>query len=509
MEGTCEAASTTYPEFARDVKAGDPVLLADGSVALQVIETDGTAARYAVISGGPIGDRKGINLPGVKISTPSLSKKDISDAHFGVEQGVDFFALSFVRQARDILRLRHLLEEQDARQPIIAKIEKPEGWQNLDSILDECEGVMVARGDLGVEMAIERVPAIQKAIIEKSRVCGKFVITATQMLESMIENSTPTRAEVSDIANAIYDGTSAVMLSAETSTGKHPVEAVKVMARIACEAEASINKKGFGEPGEKEDRTIPEIIADAAYHSARSAGVVALAVGTTSGSSARLLARYRPPVPIYAFTSSDTVARQLSIVYGVHPIVLPAMQSTDEMLHHMERVLIDTGRVRTGENIVFVAGQPVGLLGSTNMLKLHRDQRSPAVAMYDAILIVSFGGPEKPADVLPFLENVTRGRNVPRERLLGVAEHYYRFNGKSPINDQCRELVSALRAELNREGIGLPIYWGNRNWHPFLGRYSSQDAGRRSADRARLRHLGIQLVFKLPAISRKYCLGTG
>jgi pyruvate kinase len=372
LEGTCEVGSTTYSEFARDVKAGDPVLLADGSVALQVIETNGTAARCAVISGGPIGDRKGINLPGVKISTPSLSRKDISDAHFGVERDVDFFALSFVRQARDVLRLRHLLEEQDAKQPIIAKIEKPEGWQNLDSILDECEGVMVARGDLGVEMAIERVPAIQKAIIEKSRVRGKFVITATQMLESMIENSTPTRAEVSDIANAIYDGTSAVMLSAETSTGKHPVEAVKVMARIACEAEASINKKGFGEPGEKEDRTIPEIIADAAYHSARSAGVVALAVGTTSGSSARLLARYRPPVPIYAFTSSDTVARQLSVVYGVHPIVLPAMHSTDEMLHHMERVLIETGRVKTGENIVFVAGQPVGLLGSTNMLKLHR-----------------------------------------------------------------------------------------------------------------------------------------
>jgi pyruvate kinase len=371
LEGTCEVASTTYPEFARDVKAGDPVLLADGSVALQVIETDGTAARCSVISGGPIGDRKGINLPGVKISTPSLSRKDISDAHFGVEQGVDFFALSFVRQARDILRLRHLLEEQEAKQPIIAKIEKPEGWQNLDSILDECEGVMVARGDLGVEMAIERVPAIQKAIIEQSRIRGKFVITATQMLESMIENSTPTRAEVSDIANAIYDGTSAVMLSAETSTGKHPVEAVRVMARIACEAEASINKKGFGEPREKEDRTIPEIIADAAYHSARSAGVVALAVGTTSGSSARLLARYRPPVPVYAFTSSDMVARQLSIVYGVHPIVLPAVQSTDEMLHDMERILIDTGRAKTGENIVFVAGQPVGLLGSTNMLKLH------------------------------------------------------------------------------------------------------------------------------------------
>ncbi len=372
VEGTGEIASTNYSEFARDVKAGDPVLLADGSVQLKVVQTDGVAARCEVVSGGVISDRKGINLPGVNVSTPSLSKKDISDAHFGVEQGVDFFALSFVRQARDVLRLRHLLEEVDARQPIIAKIEKPEGWQNLDSIIDECEGVMVARGDLGVEMAIERVPAIQKAIIEKARTRGRFVITATQMLESMIENPLPTRAEVSDIANAIHDGTSAVMLSAETSSGKHPVEAVRVMARIACETEISLHTRGFLEPHGKQERSIPETIADAAYHCARSAGVTALAVGTTSGSSARLLARYRPPVPIFAFTSSELVARQLSVVYGVHPILSPVMESTDQMLHQMERVLTETGRVRPGDNIVLVAGQPVGLRGSTNMLTLHR-----------------------------------------------------------------------------------------------------------------------------------------
>ncbi|HEY7303542.1 MAG TPA: pyruvate kinase [Bryobacteraceae bacterium] len=372
VEGTVEMASTNYPEFARDVKIGDQVLLADGSVELRVLRTDGIAARCEVVNGGVISDRKGINLPGVNVSTPSLSRKDVADAHFGVGQGVDFFALSFVRQARDVLRLRHLLEEVDAKQPIVAKIEKPEGWQNLDAILDECEGVMVARGDLGVEMAIEKVPAIQKAIIDKARACGRFVITATQMLESMIENPTPTRAEVSDIANAIYDGTSAVMLSAETSAGKHPVEAVKVMARIACETELSIQRKGFLEPGEKEERVIPEIIADAAYHCARSAGVTALAVGTTSGSSARLLARYRPPVPIYAFTASEMVARQLSVIYGVNPILSPVMESTDQMLHEMERVLTETGRVRTGDNVVLVAGQPVGLRGSTNMLTLHR-----------------------------------------------------------------------------------------------------------------------------------------
>ncbi len=373
VAGTAEIASTSYPDFARDVKPGDSVLLADGSLHLRVLDTNGIAARCLVVSGGMISDRKGINLPGVKVSTPSLSRKDVADAHFGVEQGVDFLALSFVRQSRDVLRLRHLLEEADAKQPIIAKIEKPEGWQNLDSILDECEGVMVARGDLGVEMALEKVPAIQKTIIQKARARGRFVITATQMLESMIENPLPTRAEVSDVANAIHDGTSAIMLSAETSAGKHPIEAVKVMAKIACETETSIKQQGFQGAWESSpDLTIPEIIADAAYHCARTAGVVALAVGTTSGSSARLLARYRPPVPIYAFTSNESVARQLSIVYGVQAIITKDMTSTDQMLTEMEHSLAASGRVKPGDNIVFVAGQPVGLRGSTNMLKLHR-----------------------------------------------------------------------------------------------------------------------------------------
>jgi pyruvate kinase len=373
VPGTADIASTTYPDFARDVKPGDPVLLADGALQLQVLDTNGIAARCRVVSGGMISDRKGINLPGVQVSTPSLSKKDVADAHFGVEHGVDFLALSFVRQARDVLRLRHLLEEVDAKQPIIAKIEKPEGWQNLDSILEECDGVMVARGDLGVEMALEKVPAIQKTIIEKARLRGRFVITATQMLESMIENPLPTRAEVSDVANAIHDGTSAIMLSAETSAGKHPIEAVRMMARIACETESSIRRQGFLAAWETSpERSMPEIIADAAYHCARTAGVVALAVGTTSGASARLLARYRPPVPIYAFTSNEAVARQLSIIYGVDAVITTDMTSTDQMLTEMEHVLISSGRVKPGDNIVFVAGQPVGRRGSTNMLKLHR-----------------------------------------------------------------------------------------------------------------------------------------
>ncbi len=377
VAGDATVASTSYPDLARDVKAGDPILIADGTVQLRVISTDGVAAHCIVEHGGKISDRKGINLPGVNISTPSLSRKDISDAHFGVEQGVDFFALSFVRTARDVLRLRHLLEERDAKQPIIAKIEKPEGWHNLDSILEECDGVMVARGDLGVEMAPEKVPFIQKTIIEKSRKCGKFVITATQMLESMIENPLPTRAEVSDIANAILDGTSAVMLSAETSAGKFPVDSVKVMARIAVETEGSRHKT-FPELWAKDELEIPEIIAEAAYQSARAAGVVALAVGTSTGGSARLLARYRPHVPIYAFTPNKSVARQLSVIYGVHAISSPSFESTDSMLLAMERMLIDGGYAKVGDKIVFVAGQPVGLRGTTNMLKLHNITGTPS-----------------------------------------------------------------------------------------------------------------------------------
>ncbi len=372
IEGDAEIASTTYTQLARDVKPGDAILLADGTVRLRVVSTDGIAARCEIVNGGMISDRKGINLPGVNISTPSLSKKDVADAHFGVAQGVDFFALSFVRQARDVLRLRHLLEEVDAKQPIIAKIEKPEGWQNLDAIIEECEGIMVARGDLGVEMAMEKVPAMQKSMIERARRRGKFIITATQMLESMIECPVPTRAEVSDIANAIHDGTSAIMLSAETSAGKYPVESVRVMARIACETEKSLKKKGFPEVPLQDGATVPQILADVAYQAARSADVVALAVGTFSGSSARLLARYRPPVPIYAFTASETVARQLSVVYGVDAVISPAHHSTDHLLEEMEHALVDTGRAKPGDAIVFVAGQPVNQMGSTNMLKLHR-----------------------------------------------------------------------------------------------------------------------------------------
>jgi len=368
--GNCERASTTYTNFARDVKPGDRVLLCDGAVELRAIGSDGTQVRFQVISGGSVGSNKGINLPGVRVSTPSLTEKDIADLSFGLAAGIDLVALSFVRSAADVSVLRQRIGSH--RIPIVAKIEKPAAWDHIEEILDEADGVMVARGDLGVEMALERVPPIQKSIIRRARKRGKFVITATQMLESMIEHATPTRAEVSDVANAIYDGTDAVMLSAETSVGKYPAEAVAYMARIASEAERSINKSGFQDPDPSHDATNAEILADAAYRAARAARVSAIVVFTSSGSSARLISRYRPPVCIYAMTPKETVARQLLVHYGVLPVLAPEVGSTDEMMAQMDRILIEGGNLHLGDLVVFVAGQPPGRPGTTNLMKLHR-----------------------------------------------------------------------------------------------------------------------------------------
>lgn len=372
IEGDSTAASTTYKDFARDVKPGDRVLLADGALELRVLEADGVKARCRVVRGGVISDKKGINLPGAQLSTPSLTRKDMEILQAGLEDGIDLVALSFVRRSSDILRLRLFLEEKGANIPIVAKIEKPEAVENLKDILAETDGVMVARGDLGVECPMEKVPFIQKSIIEQARRAGKFVITATQMLESMIENPFPTRAEVSDVANAIYDGTDAVMLSGETSVGKHPVEAVRVMDRTAHEAELSLGRLGFRELPRRDSVTHAEIVADAAFHAARLAGAQAIVVFSASGTSARLVARYRPPVPIYTFTPSSTAARALSVVYGVHAIPQPHVSSTDEMMALMDRVLLERGLVKPRDAVVFVAGQPIGRPGTTNMMKLHR-----------------------------------------------------------------------------------------------------------------------------------------
>ena len=372
LVGTPERASTGYPGFARDVKAGDRVLLADGAVELRALDSDGTAVRFEVVSGGPIGDHKGINLPGVHVSSPSLTEKDLEDLRFGLEQGVDLVALSFVRTAEDIRELRRRIGDRAPRPPIVAKIEKPEAWDNIDSILDEADGVMVARGDLGVETALERVPSIQKSIVRRARRRTKFSIIATQMLESMVASPAPTRAEVSDVANAIYDGADAVMLSAETSVGRHPVEAVRFMERIATEAERALRARGFQEPPRPADPTHAEIVADAAYHAARAAQAAAIVVFTASGSSARLISRYRPADAIYAVTPSLLVARQLAVQFGVTPILAPDVASTDEMLVLSDRLLVERGYLSPGSTVIFVAGQPVGRPGTTNLMKVHR-----------------------------------------------------------------------------------------------------------------------------------------
>ena len=371
--GDCRRASTTYPNLAADVKSGDRVLVADGAVELRVVDIRGLDVRMEVISGGPIGDHKGINLPGIAVSLPSLTEKDLADLHFGVAHGIDMVALSFVRTGADVRGLREWLRSMHTGPlPIVAKIEKPQAWENIDAILEEADGVMVARGDLGVEVALETVPRIQKSTILRARHHGKFVITATQMLESMIENSTPTRAEVSDVANAIYDGTDAVMLSAETSVGKYPVESVQFMARIATETENSIRAQGFQPLATARNPTYADILADAAYQAARGAHVAAIVVFTATGSSARLVSRYRPTVRIYAMTPRENVGRQLMVNYAVMPVQAPDVASTDEMLAQMDHVLTERGYLKAGDTVVFLAGQPVGRPGTTNLMKLHR-----------------------------------------------------------------------------------------------------------------------------------------
>jgi pyruvate kinase len=370
--GNESIASTTYADFARDLKPGDRVLLADGSLELRVLDADGVRARCSVVTGGLIKDNKGINLPGAQLSTPSLTRKDMADLQSGLGKGIDMVAMSFVRRPSDVLRLRLFLEEKGADIPIIAKIEKPEAVETIAEILQESDGVMVARGDLGVEMPMEKVPFIQKSIIEKARRAGKFVITATQMMESMIENPFPTRAEVSDVANAIYDGTDAVMLSAETSVGKYPVETVKMMSRTAAQADESVRRHGFRELMNREYVTHAEIVADSAYRAARMSQATAIVVFSASGSSARLVSKFRPPVPIFVFTASEKVARVLSIVYGVQAIVAKETASTDEMMAQMDRTMLEKGYVKPRDSVVFVAGQPIGRPGTTNLMKLHR-----------------------------------------------------------------------------------------------------------------------------------------
>jgi pyruvate kinase len=370
--GGPDIAFCTYLLLPQEVQPGNRVLLNDGAVELEALSGDSTCIHFRVISGGPVGNHKGVNLPGVKLSTPAMTPKDAEDLDRGLDADVDFVALSFVRDAHDVQLLRRRLDERKSRAMLISKIEKPEAWLNIEGVLDASDGVMVARGDLGVEMPLEKVPFIQKQLIARAREKGKFVITATQMLESMIEHARPTRAEVSDVANAICDGTDAVMLSAETSVGRDPAHAVRTMATIATETEGWLRPQGFPDPLPRVTPSNAEIVAESAYNAAQSAGVAAIAVFTTSGATARLISRFRPPVPIYAFTHKPAMARQLAVSFGVHPIVVPALESTEKMLDQMEHAVLERGLLQPGDNVVFVAGQPIGHIGSTNLMKLHR-----------------------------------------------------------------------------------------------------------------------------------------
>jgi pyruvate kinase len=373
IPGTSREVSVSYAALPADCQPGDSILLDDGLIRLRVEETAAAEVLTTVLVGGLLRSHKGMNLPGVQVSTPSLSEKDKIDALWGAANKIDLVALSFVRNARDIRQLRDLLKDAPAHPQIIAKIEKPEAIENLDEILQAADGVMVARGDLGVEVGVEAVPLLQKSIIAKANAAGKLVITATQMLESMCENPTPTRAESSDVANAVLDGTDAVMLSAETAAGKFPLESLQTMARIVKTVETSSEDIWFNYRQKRQvESTFPDTICQAAAHAVTSSGARCIAVFTESGDTARLLAKFHPHVPVYAFTCNAPVVNQLQLAWGVEAFQVNRTHTTDEMLLQAEEQLHQRQLAARGDAVLIVLGAPVALCGHTNLLKLHR-----------------------------------------------------------------------------------------------------------------------------------------
>jgi pyruvate kinase len=362
--------STIYRALPRDVKQGSRILLDDGMIELKVLSVSGNRVSCTVVEGGVLKDLKGINLPGVDVSAPSLSEKDRADLDFCLGMGVDFIALSFVRKAADVESLKRIISERGMTIPVIAKIEKPEALRNFKSILAATDAVMVARGDLGVELSAERVPLIQKKIIRACNVAGKPVITATQMLESMILHARPTRAETSDVANAILDGTDAVMLSGETASGAYPVEAVQTMAKVALDVERS---ELWQLPPRKplHSNNISEAMAEAACHAASTLKAKALAVFTQSGNTAALIAKFRPRLPIIAFTPFPEIQRRLSLSWGVNSSPVGSMGGTDQQIRAVEETLLAAG-FKKGDVVVITMGVPIEAKGSTNLLKIHK-----------------------------------------------------------------------------------------------------------------------------------------
>ncbi len=368
ITGTSRIISMTYPRLTKDLKTGDAILLDDGRLELAVMKKNVAGLVCKVVRGGILKSHKGVNLPGAKLSLPSLSRKDKADLRFGIAQGVDYIALSFVRRADDIDSTRRFLKAHGADIPIIAKIEKAEAVHNLEEIIEAADGIMVARGDLGVEMSPEQVPLLQKKIIAACNLAEKPVITATQMLESMIENPQPTRAEASDVANAILDGTDCVMLSGETAMGKHPVQAVEVMARFAMQAETSLAPW----PPDAHISGPDVSVAHAACRAAEEQHAQAIVTFTQSGSTALRVSKHRPRMSIIAPTPFDQVARKISLYWGVTPILVKAKRTTDDMIASVERAMLYHKLVRSHDLIVITAGVPIGVAGSTNMMKIHR-----------------------------------------------------------------------------------------------------------------------------------------
>ena len=370
VAGDAEICGTTYDGLPGDVSAGDQVLIDDGKIRLRVTEVDGDDVRTEVVVGGTVSDHKGINLPGVAVSVPALSVKDEEDLRWALGVSVDFIALSFVRSGSDVDRVREIMREENVHLPVIAKIEKPQAIDNLDEVIKAFDGFMVARGDLGVECPLERVPLLQKLVVERARRNAKPVIVATQMLESMISNPAPTRAEASDVANAVLDGADAVMLSGETSVGKYPLEAVRTMQRIVVEVEK--HSPGGVASIDWQPRTRGGVIAKAAAEVAERVGAQFLVAFTQSGDSARRLSRLRGPVPILAFTPEDKVRCQLALTWGVETFRTDPVEHTDEMVRQVDEQLLKIGRVKEGELVVIIAGSPPGIPGSTNALRIHR-----------------------------------------------------------------------------------------------------------------------------------------
>jgi pyruvate kinase len=367
--GDQERVSTTYKGLPGDVRPGDMLLVDDGKVALRAVEVTATDVITEVIEGGVVSNNKGINLPGVAVSVPALSDKDEADLRWGLRLGADMIALSFVRDAKDIVRVHEIMDEEGVRLPVIAKIEKPQAVDNLDEIVDAFDAVMVARGDLGVELPLEEVPLVQKRAIEIARRNAKPVIVATQVLESMIENSRPTRAEASDCANAVLDGADAIMLSGETSVGKWPIEAVRTMAKI-IESTEEHGLDRVAQLGTKPHTTGGAVTAAAAEIGAL-LGAKYLVTFTTSGDSAKRLSRIRSKLPMLAFTPNQSTRSQLALTWGIETFKVPMAKHTDQMARQVDVSLLESGRCVEGDTVVIVAGSPPGIPGSTNALRVH------------------------------------------------------------------------------------------------------------------------------------------